>query len=179
MFKYLIRTSMYSSLVTIKNAHVNQLQGGGGGRLSKWIWICKWSQLKKKTRHTLRKGINTEGLSVSLLTSLWVKCRESQRDVVCLGWLIAPSYISSKCGGGGELRDLSQWVQLYLGGRSPNKLWRSNSIFSLWLNVLTCRRGLAHPLPGAAAWGQTRHISTRQAFKSAGFQNSYFLIIKI
>jgi hypothetical protein len=55
--------------------------------------------------------------------------------------------------------------------RRPNKLWRSNSIFNLWLNVLTCRRGLAHSLPGAAAGGQTRHIPTRQAFKSAGFQN--------
>ncbi len=34
-----------------------------------------------------------------------------------------------KCGGGG-LRGLSQWVQRCT--RSPNKLWRSNSIFNLW-----------------------------------------------
>ncbi len=32
--------------------------------------------------------------------------------------------------GRGELRGFSQWVQLYI--RSPNKLWRSNSIFNLW-----------------------------------------------
>jgi hypothetical protein len=35
-----------------------------------------------------------------------------QRDVVYLCWLIAPSYTSPKAGGGGELRGLSQWVQL-------------------------------------------------------------------
>ncbi len=39
--------------------------------------------------------------------------------------------------------------------------------------MLTCRRGLAHPLPGAAAGGQTRHISIRQAFQSLGFQNLF------
>ncbi len=56
--------------------------------------------------------------------------RESQRDVVYLGWPIAPSYMSPNAGGGGgELRGLSQWVQP--GTWSPNKLWRSNSIFDL------------------------------------------------
>ncbi len=49
----------------------------------------------------------------------------SQRNVAYLGWPIAGG------GGGGGL--LSQWVQLYTW--SPNKIWRSNSIFNLcyWL----------------------------------------------
>ncbi len=38
-----------------------------------------------------------------------------QRDVIYLDWPIAPSYMSPKCRGGGELRCLSQWVQLYTG----------------------------------------------------------------
>ncbi len=36
-----------------------------------------------------------------------------QRGVVCLGWPIAPSYISPKAGGRVELLGLSKWVQLY------------------------------------------------------------------
>ncbi len=37
-------------------------------------------------------------------------------------------------GGWGGLRALNQWVQLCIW--SPNKLWRSNSIFNLWLAAL-------------------------------------------
>ncbi len=55
--------------------------------------------------------------------------RGLQRDVVYLGWPIAPSYVSPNAGGGRELRRLSQWVQLCTW--SPNKRWRSNSIFNL------------------------------------------------
>ncbi len=67
---------------------------------------------------------------------LSVEGRGSQRDVVYLGWPIAPSYMSPNAGGGWELRGLSQWVQLFTW--SPNKLWRStsNSIFSLWLKAI-------------------------------------------
>jgi hypothetical protein len=32
-----------------------------------------------------------------------------------LGWPIAPSYMSPNAGGGGKLRGLSQWAQLYTG----------------------------------------------------------------
>ncbi len=54
--------------------------------------------------------------------------RGLQRDVVYLGWPIASSYMSPNWGeGGGRVQGLSQWVPL-----SPNKLWRSNSIFNLW-----------------------------------------------
>ncbi len=37
----------------------------------------------------------------------------------------------SKCGGREELRGLSQWGTVQLCTWSPNKLWRSNSIFNL------------------------------------------------
>jgi hypothetical protein len=43
-----------------------------------------------------------------------------QRDVVYLGWPIAPSYMSPNAGvmgGGGGLRGLSQWVLLYTGAQ--------------------------------------------------------------
>jgi hypothetical protein len=57
--------------------------------------------------------------------------RGLERDVVYLGWPIASSYMSPHAGGRRELRGLNQWVQLYTW--SQNKLWRSNSIFNLWL----------------------------------------------
>jgi hypothetical protein len=53
-----------------------------------------------------------------------------QRDVVYLGWPIAPSYMSPNAGGG-ELQGLSQWEQLYTGALI--NFWRSNSIFHLWM----------------------------------------------
>ncbi len=46
-----------------------------------------------------------------------LKARGLQRDVVYLGWPIAPSNMSPNAGGGGELRGLSQWVQLYTGSQ--------------------------------------------------------------
>ncbi len=57
--------------------------------------------------------------------------RGLQRDVVYLGWPIAPSYMSPNAGGGKEWPGFSQRVQLYTW--SPNKLWRSNSIFNLYM----------------------------------------------
>jgi hypothetical protein len=42
--------------------------------------------------------------------------KELQRDVVYLGWPVAPSYLSPNAGAGvGGLRGLSQWVKLYTG----------------------------------------------------------------
>ncbi len=43
--------------------------------------------------------------------------RGLQRDVVYLGWPKAPSHMSPNAGAGGELRGLSQWVQLYIGAQ--------------------------------------------------------------
>ncbi len=56
-----------------------------------------------------------------------------QRDFVYLSWPIAPSP-EPKCWAGGGGRGLSQWVQLCT--RSPSKLWRPYSIFSLWFNPI-------------------------------------------
>ncbi len=54
----------------------------------------------------------------------------SQRAVVYLGWPIAPSYMSPNAEEGGWVRGLSQGVR-YSSHRSPNKLWRYNSVLNL------------------------------------------------
>ncbi len=57
--------------------------------------------------------------------------------VVYLGWPIAPSYVSPNTVGGEGVSQLMNTVQLSTW--SPNKLWRSNSIFNLCFctNALT------------------------------------------
>ncbi len=45
----------------------------------------------------------------------WPFNRGLQRDVVYLGWPIAPSYVSPNAGEEEEFRGLRQWVQLYIG----------------------------------------------------------------
>ncbi len=55
----------------------------------------------------------TEDLAASV--EVWlclVTSRGLQRDVVYIGWPIAPSYMSPNAEGGWQLRGLSQWVQL-------------------------------------------------------------------
>ncbi len=48
-----------------------------------------------------------------------------------LSWLTNSALVYEPlCRGGGGLRDLSQWEQLCTW--SPNKLWRSYSIFNIW-----------------------------------------------
>ncbi len=71
--------------------------------------------------------------------------RGLQRDVVHLSRPIAPSLYEPKCGGGEScgLRGLSQWVQLWTW--SPNKLWRSNSIFNLLLQGYLEDNALGRP----------------------------------
>ncbi len=51
-----------------------------------------------------------------------------RRDIVYLGWPIATLYMSPHTGGEGGLRGLLSTAV----HRSPNKLWRFNSIFNLW-----------------------------------------------
>ncbi len=46
-----------------------------------------------------------------------LETRVLQRDVVYLGWPTAPLYMSLNAGDVGELRGLSQWVQLYTGAQ--------------------------------------------------------------
>ncbi len=72
--------------------------------------------------------LGSHSKSVSLKT-----IRGLQRDVVYLCWPKAPSYTSPNSGGLGGLRGLSQWVQLWHHLTwSPDKLWRSTSLFNLW-----------------------------------------------
>jgi hypothetical protein len=55
--------------------------------------------------------------------------RGLQRDVVNLGWPLAPSYVSQNAGGGG-------WAAMSIAvHRGTSKLWRSNSIFNLWVRL--------------------------------------------
>ncbi len=55
--------------------------------------------------------------------------RGSQRNVVCLGWPIAPSYMSPNAGRG--VAGVAAKVQLCKW--SLTKLWRFNSILNLWV----------------------------------------------
>ncbi len=73
------------------------------------------------------KTNGSEPYSGVALNNRYFTSRGSLRDVVYLGWPIAPSHMSPNAGGGG-LRGLSQCVQLCTW--SANKLWRSNSIFN-------------------------------------------------
>ncbi len=61
-----------------------------------------------------------------------ISCRGLQRDVVYLGWPIAPkygTYMSPNAGGGLELRG-SEYSCTQDCDRSPKILWRFNSIFN-------------------------------------------------
>jgi hypothetical protein len=69
-------------------------------------------------------------------------CNDQIRDVVCLGWPIAPSRIWAQRREEGGLRGLSQWVQLYIGAKvnfedltpyltyGSDISWRRNRLFS-------------------------------------------------
>jgi hypothetical protein len=67
-------------------------------------------------------------------------CRGSQRDVVYLGWSIGPSYIIPNASGRGEVAGSQPMSTADTGTWSQNKLWRSNSIFNLWLYVINKKR---------------------------------------
>ncbi len=70
----------------------------------------------------------------------WVSGSSSsrlQRDVVYLCWPIVPSYISPHVWGRGGVGGSQPMSTAVI--RSPNKLWRSNSIFNLW-EVGLCKR---------------------------------------
>ncbi len=78
------------------------------------------------------EGKNVLGVTVNLLMCrgggvYTLQSRGLQRDVVYLCGPLAPSYMSPNAGGGGKLRGLSMSTAVH---RSPNKLWRSNSIFN-------------------------------------------------
>ncbi len=80
-------------------------------------WQHEWHKTDiwpyKSNRVQLFASMSTKNLYNLSVLYITRGVRESHSDVVYLGWPIAPSYISPNVGGGGELRDLSQWVQLY------------------------------------------------------------------
>ncbi len=58
------------------------------------------------------------------------------KDVVYLGWPIAPSYTSPNADGGGSCGvSANEYSCVHHVTWSPNKLWRSNSIFNLWVDL--------------------------------------------
>ncbi len=86
-------------------------------------------------------SIHWLGAALSIISQLYflLHCHIYGQGVTkrCrLSWLTNSALVyDPKCGGGRELWGLSQWVQLCTW--SPNKLWRSNSIFNLCLWVTT------------------------------------------
>jgi hypothetical protein len=93
------------------------------------IWHISWISKQRFVMQPFRNPpLCTVAAPIQIYTArVTVRIRGLQRDVVYLGWPIAPSQMSPNAGG---VRGLSQWVQV--GTWSPNKLWRSNSIFNLW-----------------------------------------------
>ncbi len=75
-------------------------KGMEGGGLDSGYRNCRKNYIQ--VVHTVRRPMSPTGL---------------HRDIVYLGWPIAPSYMSPNAGGGGELRGLSQWVQLDRGAQ--------------------------------------------------------------
>jgi hypothetical protein len=85
--------------------------------------------------------------------------RLSQRDVIYLGWPIASSYINSpkyggRVGGGRGCRCRGSQPRGQLSIWSPNKLWRSNSIFNQWVSqrIFWYVTGSAEVLKGTQDW---------------------------
>jgi hypothetical protein len=137
------------------NLLIEEGWGGGGGAKQpchgeKSLVLYKslntlWREYRKYIGDETRKAgghanyFRVEGLDYSTENTLYCESviRGLQRDVVYRGWPIAPSYMSPNAGGVGGVagfQPMSTAVH-----RSPNKLWRSNSIFNLWL----CCRKLA------------------------------------
>ena len=61
-----------------------------------------------------------------------MKIRGLQKDVVYLCWPIAPSYTSPNAGGGSCGVSANEYSCAHHVTWSPNKLWKSTSIFNLW-----------------------------------------------
>ncbi len=86
-----------------------------------------------------RENQSCETIALPIPPTSWPRGRGTggggvdTKQVVYLGWPMAPSYMSPNAGWVGELRR-SQPMSTAVH-RSPNKLWRSNSIFNLWYTV--------------------------------------------
>ncbi len=74
-------------------------------------------KIPENASHFLNNYCQTWYTCCHVLVRLLLYSRYLQRDVVYLGWPIAPSYTWAQMRGRGELRGLSQWVQLYRGAQ--------------------------------------------------------------
>jgi hypothetical protein len=95
---------------------VPPLDPKGWGATLPWGWgggLTQFERLEREPRSKYTE-ILSDGQGVTK------RCR--------LSWLTNNALVYG--GEGGEVRVLSQWVQLSIW--SPKKLWRSNSMFNLW-----------------------------------------------
>jgi hypothetical protein len=129
------------------------VSGGGGGGVSRFL-------------------SNAQCTCTLLQTA---SIRGSQRDVVYLGWPLAPSYsIWARMRDGGAAGSQLQWVQQCTW--SPNQLWRSNSIFTLWppsLFVLILRKRLISAYP---RWSRRILWRSPSVWKSVRVQLFTFIL---
>jgi hypothetical protein len=87
-----------------------------------FCWGCNWLHpplppFSEHSDYGCLSFLSPSPLSVCGQKEAFTSDKGLQRDVVYLGWPIATSYVSPNAGGGGELRGLSQWVQLYTGAQ--------------------------------------------------------------
>ncbi len=86
------------------------------------ILKVKEYRVKSQTREARILGTSRQENLTHLTIVAW-------RDVVYLGWPIAPSYMSPNAGEGGIAGPRPMRTAVH---RNPIKIWRSNSIFNLW-----------------------------------------------
>jgi hypothetical protein len=86
-----------------------------------------WTRVLWTASRCTASNIGISGATQSCLVRS--AARGLQRDVVYLGWPIAPSYMSPNAGGVGGGGIVGSQPMSTAVHRSPNKLWRSNSIF--------------------------------------------------
>jgi hypothetical protein len=93
---------------------------------------------------------------------LWQWIRGLQRDVenlrCCLSWLTNSALVyEPKCGGIGRGRVAGSLPMSSAVNMSPNKLWRSKSIFNLCSGVEVAGRGASNPDASAKAGCLQQH----------------------
>jgi hypothetical protein len=77
-------------------------------------FFTPWSNVSSLAGATADLPCSVKNLGKFYTVWIILLSRGLQRDVVYLGWPIAPSYVSTNAGGGrGELRGLRKYVQLY------------------------------------------------------------------
>jgi hypothetical protein len=96
------------------------------------LWgLCSYDrEIVKGQCHEFFRALMNRQSQYSIQPSLFSVIRGLEWDDVCLCWPIARSYMSPNAGGGGVAGSQPMSTAVH---RSPNKLWRSNAIFNLWM----------------------------------------------